>query len=107
MGTFAARLKRERIRNKLSQRALADLGGVKPNAQAHYENGQRLPKADYLMLTADIVDMAYLLKGVRTPGFIDPISELEDDIITSLRQMSPDEQQAIKTLCYALTRQMK
>ncbi|WP_256600674.1 MULTISPECIES: helix-turn-helix transcriptional regulator [unclassified Pseudomonas] len=59
--SFGRRLKQERIRLGLSQRELAKIGGVEPNAQFHYESGTRSPKADYLQnLVRAGVDLSYL-----------------------------------------------
>ncbi|WP_163033462.1 helix-turn-helix domain-containing protein, partial [Pseudomonas viridiflava] len=48
MTGIGPRLKRERLRLKLSQSALGAIGGVETNAQGNYENGIRSPRADYL-----------------------------------------------------------
>lgn len=68
MGSFGARLKRERNRLKLTQEAFANFGGVEPNAQTNYETGKRWPRADYLQQVSAIgVDITYLMTGERSP----------------------------------------
>lgn len=58
------RLKKERLRLKLSQSALGAIGGVEINTQSNYENGTRSPKADYLSLIARAgVDITYVITG--------------------------------------------
>lgn len=67
MVTLGARLRSERCRLGLSQRALAEIGGVKTNAQGHYEQGLRLPRADYLAMVHSVgVDVVYVLVGINT-----------------------------------------
>ena len=66
MGDFSSRLREERKRLGLSQEALAELGGVKLNAQSNYETGKRAPDADYLTrVAAHGVDVAFLFSGQR------------------------------------------
>jgi transcriptional regulator with XRE-family HTH domain len=68
MGDFSSRLREERKRLGLSQEALAELGGVKLNAQSNYETGKRAPDSDYLArVAAHGVDVAYLFSGQRMP----------------------------------------
>lgn len=43
MTGIGPRLKKERLRLKLSQSALGAIGGVETNAQGNYENGVRSP----------------------------------------------------------------
>lgn len=49
---IGSRLREERERLKLTQRAFGEFGGVEPNAQGKYESGERAPKADYLAAVA-------------------------------------------------------
>ncbi|MFJ4142515.1 helix-turn-helix domain-containing protein [Pseudomonas sp. NPDC089734] len=71
MTGIGPRLKRERVRLKLSQSALGAIGGVETNAQGNYENGIRSPRADYLSRISDVgIDVAYVVTGFspdRTP----------------------------------------
>ncbi|AVI84619.1 transcriptional regulator [Pseudomonas syringae pv. tomato] len=58
------RLKKERLRLKISQSALGAIGGVETNAQGNYENGVRSPRADYLSRIADAgVNVTYVVTG--------------------------------------------
>ncbi|PBQ00169.1 helix-turn-helix domain-containing protein [Pseudomonas congelans] len=65
MTGIGPRLKKERLRLKLSQSALGAIGGVETNAQGNYENGVRSPRADYLSSIFDAgVDVAYVVTGL-------------------------------------------
>ena len=67
MATLGARLRSERCRLGLSQRVLAEIGGVKTNAQGHYEQGLRLPRADYLARVHKAgIDIIYVLVGITS-----------------------------------------
>lgn len=67
MTGMGLRLREERNRLKLSQRALGTRGGVETNAQGNYESGARFPKADYLLGIAEAgVDIHYVLTGVHS-----------------------------------------
>ncbi|CAM3849460.1 helix-turn-helix domain-containing protein [Avibacterium endocarditidis] len=60
------RLKEERQRMGLTQRAFAKLGGVRSQAQFKYEHNRIMPRADYLMkLGLEGVDINYILFGER------------------------------------------
>lgn len=75
MTGFGQRLRQERIRLKLSQSALGNIGGVETNAQGNYESGARSPKADYLLRVAEGgVDISYVLTGVRRESIQAPPS---------------------------------
>ncbi|WP_073525644.1 helix-turn-helix domain-containing protein [Pseudomonas fluorescens] len=64
--TIGARLREERLRLALSQRELGEIGGVEANAQGHYEDTSRFPKANYLAaIAASEVDVLYVLTGER------------------------------------------
>jgi transcriptional regulator with XRE-family HTH domain len=68
MGSIGQRLRRERVRLRLSQRELATIGGVQANAQGSYESGVRIPRADYLSMVSEVgVDVLYVVIGQRTP----------------------------------------
>ncbi|EKG31597.1 helix-turn-helix domain-containing protein [Pseudomonas avellanae] len=64
MTGIGPRLKKERLRLKISQSALGAIGGVETNAQGNYENGVRSPRADYLSRIADAgVNVTYVVTG--------------------------------------------
>lgn len=84
MGEFPSRLRDERKRLGLSQEALAELGGVKLNAQSNYENGKRAPDSDYLSrVAAHGVDVPFLFTGQRTAGLKAPSANDESMAATS------------------------
>lgn len=65
LSTVGDRIKEERERLKMSQTEFADLGGVQKRAQIHYEKGERVPDALYLVaVAARGVDVTYVLTGV-------------------------------------------
>lgn len=106
MGTFSSRLREERIRNKLTQTALAELGGVQPNAQGHYESGQRMPRVDYLLATGGVIDIAYLITGLRTSEAFDQMSREEHDILAAFRKMPLEDKEAVSHLLKSLIRNL-
>jgi transcriptional regulator with XRE-family HTH domain len=106
MGTFGSRLREERVRNKLTQTALAELGGVQPNAQGHYESGQRMPRVDYLLATASVIDVTYLITGRRMAEAFAEMSQEEHDILAVLRKMPQDDKNAVGHLFRALVRHL-
>jgi len=104
MNTFSSRLKQERLRNKLTQHALAELGGVQPNAQGHYESGHRMPKADYLVATSGTLDIAYIITGKRTSEMLGDLSVEENNMLVALRKMPDADQSALGHLINVLAR---
>lgn len=69
MTGIGPRLKRERVRLKLSQSALGAIGGVEANAQGNYENGLRSPRADYLSKLSEVgIDVNYVITGRKMPA---------------------------------------
>lgn len=66
MNETGKRLKEERARLGMSQSEFGEMCGVKLNAQANYEKGDRQPNADYLANADEIgVDVLYLLTGKK------------------------------------------
>jgi len=104
MDTFGSRLREERIRNKMTQTALAELGGVQPNAQGHYESGQRMPRVDYLLATASVIDIGYLITGLRSSEVFGEMTREEHDILAALRKMPPEDREAVSHLLRSLVR---
>jgi transcriptional regulator with XRE-family HTH domain len=71
MRHFGSRLKEERQRLKLSQTALATVGGVRKQAQLLYEKGERKPDSAYLVgIAKSGVDVLYLITGRRSPALL-------------------------------------
>lgn len=63
MKIFAERLKYLRNEKELSQRQLADLVGLSHNAIAYWENEQRIPNAEAIVMLAKFFNVSsdYLL----------------------------------------------
>ncbi|MGE7993708.1 helix-turn-helix domain-containing protein [Pseudomonas sp. NPDC089554] len=96
MNGFGPRLKEERERLGLTQRAFGDIGGVEPNAQGKYESGERTPRLDYLAaLAARGVDALYVVSGVRMPAPNDSLSAEESRLLGVLRQLSAADHAAV------------
>ena len=67
MNIFCDRLKEERNLLKLNQTDFGKIGGVGQVAQSKYENGTRVPDANYLTaIAAAGADVTYILTGVRS-----------------------------------------
>ncbi|MGV8861064.1 MAG: helix-turn-helix domain-containing protein [Pseudomonas sp.] len=104
MPTLASRLRSERKRLGLTQSQLADLGGVEANAQAHYEKGFRIPRADYLAALAGYgLDLLYVVTGNKTPIETVALSEMEYTGLMAFRMLGEKEQNAIIVIMLALT----
>lgn len=87
MTGIGQRLKRERLRLKLSQSAMGAIGGVETNAQGNYENGIRSPRADYLSRISQAgVDVSYVLTGRSLERSISAEEALADDASTLLNR---------------------
>lgn len=109
MGTYiqmigiGSRLRQERERLGLSQKAFGVIGGVEANAQGKYENGDRAPKADYLSRVAERgVDVLYVLTGTPTPTLVDNLSQIEEKVLVSYRVLQKEDQDAIRRLTTTL-----
>jgi len=67
MKNIGQRLLEERRRLGYSQQYLARAGGVSAHEQRQYEQGEDLPRADYLaQLAAHGVDVVYVVTGKRS-----------------------------------------
>jgi transcriptional regulator with XRE-family HTH domain len=103
MSGIGIRLREERDRLGLSQKAFGEIGGVEANAQGKYEGGGRAPKADYLAAVARIgVDVLYVLTGTRTPVTLDRLSQVEEWVLGSYRSLVKEDQDAIRRLTTTL-----
>jgi transcriptional regulator with XRE-family HTH domain len=101
MSGIGYRLRKERERLGLSQRAFGEIGGVEANAQGKYESGDRAPKADYLAaVAAKGVDVLYVLTGTPIP--IDNLSVAEEKVLGSYRVLDKEDQDAIRRLTTTL-----
>jgi transcriptional regulator with XRE-family HTH domain len=104
MNGLGSRLKEERKALGLSQQDFAAIGGVEANAQGKYENGQRMPRSNYLCaLGHSGVDVLYLLSGRRTPMEFASLSEDERAVIVHLRALTRPDQAAIGQLALSLS----
>ncbi|MCU1720141.1 MULTISPECIES: helix-turn-helix domain-containing protein [unclassified Pseudomonas] len=103
MKGIGLRLRAERERLGLTQRAFGDIGGVEPNAQGKYESGERTPRADYLAaVAANGVDALYVLSGVPTPAVLDNLRPGENHLLDCYRRLQPADQQAVRHLLESL-----
>lgn len=99
MNGIGSRLRKERERLGLSQRAFGEIGGVEANAQGKYESGDRAPKADYLAaVAARGVDVLFVLTGNPTPIPVDNLSMAEKNVLGSFRTLHKEDQDAIRRL---------
>ena len=99
MSGIGSRLRKERERLGLSQRAFGEIGGVEVNAQGKYESGDRAPKADYLAaIAAKGVDVLFVLTGSATPLIIENLSNTEEKVLGSYRTLQKQDQEAIRRL---------
>ena len=103
MSGIGSRLRQERERLGLSQKAFGVIGGVEANAQGKYENVDRAPKADYLSRVAERgVDVLYVLTGTPTPTLVDNLSQIEEKVLVSYRVLQKEDQDAIRRLTTTL-----
>lgn len=64
MHIIGERLKKERLRLKISQENLGKIGGVSKRSQINYEQGISLPDASYLALVSEVgVDILFVVTG--------------------------------------------
>jgi len=86
--SFGNRLREERSRLGLTQEALGEIGGVRKQAQLHYEKDERKPDSDYLAAVAEAgVDILYVVTGERSkpvPPKYEPPSE-ETELLSDFR----------------------
>ena len=94
---LAERLQNERKRIGLSQAELARIGGVRANAQGHYENGIRSPRADHLFnLHQNGIDVGFILTGVR--ALTSGCKPSEDEFIRNLRMLREEDRLALEKI---------
>lgn len=105
MATIGSRLREERERLALTQRAFGEVGGVEPNAQGKYESGERHPKADYLAAVSAVgVDVLYVLTARRTPLQAEGLADAQQQWVAALGQLPASEQALVLQLAQALAR---
>lgn len=97
MSTFGDRLKQERERLRMNQTAFGELGGVRKQAQLHYESNKRSPDAEYLAAIAVAgVDVAYVVTGAR--GSNVAVSPTEMALLDNYRNSAVDVQRGVSKL---------
>jgi len=101
---LGSRLRKERTAIGLSQRELAARCGVRVNAQAHYENGDRIPRADYLQALLGMgFDVHYILSGEHAPQCISKLSDDEQRLLKAFRGLRPEDRNAVDQVVRSLT----
>ncbi|MEE4123947.1 helix-turn-helix domain-containing protein [Pseudomonas viridiflava] len=101
---LAERLRNERVRLGFTQAQLAALSGIQPNAQCLYENGSRIPRADYLMCLDRVgVDVQYIVLGIQKTSAILELSHSEALIVRNLRTLNEADRGAIVRLMTTLS----
>ncbi|MEE4573239.1 helix-turn-helix transcriptional regulator [Pseudomonas alliivorans] len=101
---LAERLREERVRLGFTQAQLAALSGIQPNAQCLYENGSRLPRADYLTCLDRVgVDVQYIVLGIQKTPAILALSHSEALILRNLRALNEADRGAIIQLMTTLS----
>lgn len=85
--SLVQRLKNERLRLGMTQKQAATAGGVTKRCQVNYENGRRVPKADYLFLLGRHgFDAAYITTGLAQGeepehnDFAEPLQRLKKEL---------------------------
>ncbi|MBL0229452.1 MAG: helix-turn-helix transcriptional regulator [Moraxellaceae bacterium] len=87
---------RERLGIK-NQTEFAAIGGIQLNAQSAYENGLRLPKADYLAnIALRGADVLYILTGQRSSPLCFPDDEVL--LLNAYKKMQDGDKQALLRL---------
>ncbi|MBC2676868.1 helix-turn-helix domain-containing protein [Pseudomonas baltica] len=103
MTGIGPRLREERERLELTQREFGQVGGVEPNAQGKYENGERSPRADYLAAVSTIgVDVLYVVLGRRTPLAEQALSGREENVLETYRTLPTSGQAVLSNLASSL-----
>lgn len=103
MTGIGPRLREERERLQLTQREFGQVGGVEPNAQGKYENGERSPRADYLAAISTIgVDVLYVVLGQKTPLAEHALSGGEEKVLETYRTLPTSGQAALSSLANSL-----
>lgn len=106
--TLGNRLRLQRKSLGLSQSRLAALAGIQANAQGHYENGTRTPRADYLESLSSIgLDVYFILMGISNPDSEALLTQDESTVIKNLRRLSPADRQAVERLLAVLSATVK
>ncbi|WP_321944495.1 helix-turn-helix domain-containing protein [Burkholderia cenocepacia] len=101
MVNIGDRLREERKRTTLSQRAFAERGGVTEKTQVLYEKGERAPDAVYLAQIASIgVDVLYVLTGQRNTS---ELSGDEEVLVAGYRSLDPKSRAGVLGMIGGMT----
>lgn len=91
------RIKEERSRLGLSQKALGEIIGKQPNAILNYEKGVReIDIIDLIALYHAGFDIWFLITGQRT-GIV-PLPANEQEILRLFHQVEPNQRETLLTL---------
>jgi len=100
---LGSRLKQERLRLGLTQAKLACLGKLAPGALVNYEQGTRLPRADFLAaLSSAGVDVLYVVTGVRMVEAVSQMTPNEQDLVKHMKPLGRRDKHAIVNILKSL-----
>ncbi|ABX18537.1 transcriptional regulator, XRE family [Burkholderia multivorans ATCC 17616] len=103
MVSIGDRLRDERKRTSLSQRAFAERGGVTEKTQVLYEKGERVPDAIYLeKIAAAGVDVLFVLTGHRNSAELSPDEEV---LVTGYRSLDAKGRAGVLGMIAGMTQQ--
>jgi transcriptional regulator with XRE-family HTH domain len=103
MVSIGDRLRDERKRTSLSQRAFAERGGVTEKTQVLYEKGERVPDAIYLeKIAAAGVDVLFVLTGHRNSAELSPDEEV---LVTGYRSLDAKGRAGVLGMISGMTQQ--
>lgn len=103
MSAIGDRLKEERERQGLNQEEFGLIGGVKRNAQANYEKGDRSPDADYLSAISEGgADVLYIITGFRKSIQLNALGDDEQEMLAHFRHLSERKKSAFISFVKAL-----
>lgn len=89
----------------MSQPTFAEIGGVTKKTQMLYENGERVPDAEYLAALAQAgLDVLYVLTGGRSFVPPPPVSSEHRALIQDYDACSPVDQAALRRTAAAMAR---
>lgn len=104
MVSIGDRLREERKRTSLSQRAFAERGGVTEKTQVLYEKGERVPDAAYLeQVAAAGIDVLYVLTGQRNAS---ELSADEEVLLAGYRSLDAKGRAGVLGLIGGMTQQV-
>lgn len=97
------RLKEERRRVGLTQAELAAAGNVIIRTQINYEQGKRVPDAEYLAgIMGAGIDVLYVISGQRTPKGDAPLTDDAARLVKNYNQVDSTGKTAAQQLLSTL-----